>query len=86
MVDISRFITFSTSDPENLPVPSPELLALHSTCCKVAHLSGASEYIDKIHRDADTIGVLSADGTSGDMLNYALSSLLNHTSTVSVRG
>jgi len=80
---VRRFITFSTSDPIHLPVPAPELLALHGTCCKVAHLSGAAEYIDMIYRDADEIGVLAPDGTSGDILDYALSSLLN---TVSVRG
>ena len=78
------FVTFSTNDPEHLPVPAPELLALHATCCKVAHLSGAAEYIDRLYRDADEIGVLSGDGTSGDMLGYALLSLSN--SMVSVQG
>ncbi|KAH0834669.1 hypothetical protein J3R83DRAFT_10184 [Lanmaoa asiatica] len=52
--NLCQFVTFSTSDPENLP--APELLALHATCCKVAHLSGAAEYIDEIYRDADQIG------------------------------
>lgn len=70
-----QFVTFSTSNPENLPVPAPELLALHATCCKVAHLSGAAEYIDEIYRDADEMGVLSADGASGDTLSYMLLSL-----------
>jgi hypothetical protein len=83
--DMRQFVTFSTTNPVNLPVPSPELLSLHATCSKVAHLSGASEYIDKIYRDVDTIDVLSADGTSGDMLNYLLSSLPNPTGTVSVQ-
>jgi hypothetical protein len=69
----------------HLPVPAPELLALHATCCKVAHLSGAAEYIDMIYRDADEIGVLAPDGTSGDILGYALSSL-SLLNTVSVRG
>ena len=73
-----QFVEFSTSDPENLPVPASELLALHATCCKVAHLSGAAEYIDEVYRDADELGVLSADGTSGDMLHYMLLSLLKH--------
>lgn len=71
-----QFVKFSTSDAENLPVPACELLALHATCCKVAHLSGAAEYIDEIYRDADKLDVLSADGTSGDILGYVLSSLL----------
>ena len=78
--DVRQFVKFSTSDPENLPVPARELLALHATCCKVAHLSGAAEYIDEIYRDADKLGVLPADGTSGDMLDYMLLSLLERDS------
>jgi hypothetical protein len=60
------------------------LLALHATCCKVAHFSGAAEYIDMIYRDADEMGVLAPDGTSGDMLGFALSSLSNQTASVRV--
>ncbi|KAF8447183.1 hypothetical protein L210DRAFT_3641146 [Boletus edulis BED1] len=68
-------VQFSTWDPENLPVPARELLALHATCCKVAHLSGAAEYIDEIYRDADELVVLSTDGTSAAILDYLLLSL-----------
>ncbi|GAW02658.1 hypothetical protein LENED_004325 [Lentinula edodes] len=46
----SPFTTFTTSDPR-LPLPDPALLALHATCAKVAHLSGAGEHIDRVHRD-----------------------------------
>ncbi|KAI0290632.1 hypothetical protein B0F90DRAFT_592237 [Multifurca ochricompacta] len=48
-----QFVTFSTEDSEHLPVPAPGLLALHATCSKVTHLSGASEYIESIYCDAD---------------------------------
>ena len=74
--NVHQFVKFSASDPKGLPVPACELLALHATCCKVAHLSGATEYIDEIYRDGDKLGVLSADGTSGDILDYKLLSLL----------
>ncbi|KAI9509931.1 hypothetical protein F5148DRAFT_1011536 [Russula earlei] len=79
-----QFVAFSTTDPEHLPVPSPELLAFHATCCKVANLSGAAEYIDRVYRDADEMGVLASDGASGDVLGYLLSSLSNY--TVGVQG
>ena len=82
--NMRRFVTFSTHDPEHLPVPAPELLALHATCCKVAHLSGAAEYIDKVYHDAERMGVLASDGTAGDILNYALLSVANR--TVGVQG
>jgi hypothetical protein len=34
-------ITFTTSDPVRLPLPSPRYLGIHAACCKVARLSGA---------------------------------------------
>ncbi|KAF8546694.1 hypothetical protein OG21DRAFT_1055035 [Imleria badia] len=73
--NVRQFVEFSTSDTADLPVPAYELLTLHATCCKVAHLSGAAEYMDEIYRDANKLGVLSADGTSGDILHYVLLSL-----------
>ncbi|KAJ3753921.1 hypothetical protein EV360DRAFT_52612, partial [Lentinula raphanica] len=63
---------FTTPDPVLYPVPDPELLTLHATCAKVAYLSGAGEYLDKIHHDEETIGVLATDGGSFEVLNHAL--------------
>ncbi|KAH9955484.1 hypothetical protein BC827DRAFT_1236685 [Russula dissimulans] len=80
--NIRQFVTFSTIDPEHLPVPSPELLAFHATCCKVAHFSGAADYINKIFHAAQRMGELADDITSAEMLGYALSSLANGTVTV----
>jgi len=68
-----RTVTFTTPDPVKLPVPSPWYLDLHAACCRVAHLSGAGECIDKILRDMEDIQVLSQDGASAEILHYALS-------------
>ena len=69
----------TSSDPAKLPVPSPKLIALHAVCAKVAHLSGAGEYIDKLDQDADDLDVLAGDGGSSDILTYAiLKSELGH--------
>ena len=65
-------VTFTTSDPVKLPVPSPSYLELHAACCRVANLSGAGKYIDKVLRDMEDIQVLSQDGTSAEVLRYAL--------------
>ncbi|KAH9955665.1 hypothetical protein BC827DRAFT_1140816 [Russula dissimulans] len=70
-----QFVTFSTTDAEHLPVPSRELLPLHATCCKVAHFSGAAEYIDRTYLDEQETGVLASDGTSDDKLDYPLFSV-----------
>ncbi|KIJ15329.1 hypothetical protein PAXINDRAFT_114990 [Paxillus involutus ATCC 200175] len=68
-------VTFTTPDPDKLPLPSPDLLALHAACAKVAHLSGAGEYVDRILEDMEQIEVLAYDGTSSDVLYHALMTL-----------
>ncbi|XP_006458873.1 hypothetical protein AGABI2DRAFT_191014 [Agaricus bisporus var. bisporus H97] len=75
-------VTFSTKYPESLPIPSPELLALHATCCKVAHLSGSAEYIDSVYDDLEEIGVLASDGTSDGLLRFQLLALDNSMMTI----
>ncbi|KAF9477024.1 hypothetical protein BDN70DRAFT_995249 [Pholiota conissans] len=65
--------TFTTLDPEKLTVLSPEYLAIHAPCAKVAHLSGAAEYIDKFYRDVeDAISTFNVDGSSADVLETDL--------------
>jgi hypothetical protein len=64
-------VTFTTTDPR-LFLPDPRYLRVHATCAKVAHLSGAGECIDKTLKDLDRIPVLAADGSSAEVLSYAL--------------
>ncbi|RXW12255.1 hypothetical protein EST38_g13597 [Candolleomyces aberdarensis] len=73
-----REVKFTTENPEELPVPSPDYLALHAACAKVAHLSGAAEYIETILRDAEEIPVLAADGSSGEVLTHLLRHVVAH--------
>jgi hypothetical protein len=42
-------ITFQTET--DLPLPNPDYLRIHAACCRVAHLSGASEHMDEILED-----------------------------------
>ncbi|KAF9062653.1 hypothetical protein BDP27DRAFT_1233257 [Rhodocollybia butyracea] len=79
LANISPFTTFTTSEP-SLSLPDPALLALHATCAKVAHLSGAGEYIDRVQRDLQHLDVLAEDGGSSDVLFHAL----YHSSAVDV--
>ncbi|TBU63545.1 hypothetical protein BD310DRAFT_916629 [Dichomitus squalens] len=48
----------------NSPLPSPKYLAIHAACCRVAHMSGAAEYVEAIYRDMEKLQVLSEDGAS----------------------
>jgi hypothetical protein len=45
-------ITFESTDPD-LSLPNPDYLRIHAACCRVAHLSGAGEYMDKIIDDPE---------------------------------
>ena len=71
-IQVPSTVTFTSPDPDKLPCPSPQLLALHAVCAKVAHLSGAGEHIDKFDRDADDMDVLATDDTSSEVLTNAL--------------
>lgn len=60
-----------------MPVPDPALLALHAACCKVARMSGAAEWIEQHDRDMDDIEVLATDGTSPQLLEHAISRVID---------
>jgi hypothetical protein len=68
-------VEFSSTSPENLPLPKPEYLRLHALCAQVAHLSGAAEVVDRIldHVYEGSTKVLAEDGSSWDVLNVLLS-------------
>ncbi|KAJ8593210.1 hypothetical protein M405DRAFT_931012 [Rhizopogon salebrosus TDB-379] len=72
VLNLSNPMTFTTSDPVRLPLPSPRYLGIHAACCKVARLSGVGEYSDKVFRDMEDTRVLSFDGSSAELLSYAL--------------
>ena len=77
-------ITLMSSDPAKLPIPSPELIALHAACAKVAHLSGAGAYIDQLDRDADDLDVLAGDGGSSDVLTHVILRSMTRSESVGV--
>jgi hypothetical protein len=54
------------------PVLLRAYLELYATCCRVANLSEAGEYIDTILSEMGDIQVLSQDGAFAEALQYAL--------------
>jgi len=65
-------VTFTTTD-ERLPVPSQHYLELHALCCEVTMLSGAGEYVDLVEDKLEGMEVLARDGSSAELLSFALS-------------
>lgn len=62
-----------TSKYEEVPPPDPQLLALHATCARVAHMSSAAEFFDKLEWDAEETKVLASDGSSALLLDNLIS-------------
>ncbi|KAL6302408.1 hypothetical protein BKA93DRAFT_736934 [Sparassis latifolia] len=71
-VDLNNPVIQLTTTNASLPLPDSRLLQLHATCAKVAHLSGAGEYIDATLRDMEELKVLASDGGSAHVLLDAL--------------
>ena len=65
------FVTFSRSD-DRLELPDPQLLALHATCARVAHMSGAAEAFDEVEREVEDTRVLASNGSSAHLLDHLL--------------
>jgi hypothetical protein len=63
-------ITFQTKT--QLALPNPDYLRIHAACCRIAHLSGAAEHMDKCLEDLESMRVLSKDGSSAHVLSFAL--------------
>ncbi|KAK0475926.1 hypothetical protein IW261DRAFT_1493671 [Armillaria novae-zelandiae] len=78
----SRVVTFTTPNTNVLPLPSPAYLAIHAACCRVAHLSGAAEYVEKVLREEEEIRermgsmcTLAEDGSSMDLFGQYIDNI-----------
>ncbi|KAK7047211.1 hypothetical protein VNI00_006877 [Paramarasmius palmivorus] len=60
-------------------LPDPKLLALHATCARVAHMSGAAELLQQWDLDLEDKGVLASDGSDMDVFSHAMSKLFSVT-------
>ena len=74
-LELPETVTFTTTDTQ-LPVPSPYYLELHALCCEVTHLSGAGEFVDRVEHELKGMQVLANDGSSAELLSFALSCVL----------
>jgi hypothetical protein len=72
---LPEYITFTSPDPVTYPVPSPEYLAIHAVCAKVAHFLGATRCLDQLDEDAKDRTTLDPNGGSVDILLHVISGL-----------
>ena len=59
LVDFSSILT-----PRGDTTPDPQLLALHATCVRVVHTSGAAEFFDRLERDTEETSIIAFDDSS----------------------
>ena len=73
-VDFNKpFDTCKLPDAERILIlPDRRILALHATCARVAHLSGAAEFLDQLAFDIEETQVLLEDGSSAELLDAML--------------
>ncbi len=50
-------------------MPSKTHLRIHATCCKVAIMSGALEYLERVTHNEEETTVLATDGSSEVLTN-----------------
>ncbi|KIO15597.1 hypothetical protein M407DRAFT_237050 [Tulasnella calospora MUT 4182] len=68
---VLRQVTLSSTS-DLIPLPNSHYLRIHAACAKVAHLSGAAEYLETILDEWEERPVLASDGGSADMLSFLL--------------
>ena len=49
---VREFVTFTTPDEDKYPLPDPRFLKIHAACCKVAHVSGAADYLNMLEENS----------------------------------
>ena len=49
-------------------LPSRGLIGLRAACARVAHMSGAAEKDEEIHRDEEVTEVMAKDGSTAELL------------------
>ena len=50
-----------------IPAPDPDLMALHATCAKVAHASGAAEYLEELYRNTGSFAVMTEPNAAHEL-------------------
>ena len=49
--------------------PSPQLIALHAACAKIAHMSGAAEHLEETFRDTEPLPVMTAPNAANELVH-----------------
>ena len=70
----ATFKVHTLSDGTVTEPPSPQLLTLHATCAKIAHMSGAAKILEEMFRGPDLDGIpgVTTTGNSPAILSHML--------------
>ncbi|KZP12565.1 hypothetical protein FIBSPDRAFT_754773, partial [Athelia psychrophila] len=71
LINLPPVVTFATTDPA-LALPDKRYLKLHAIVCRVAWMSGASEYMRRYDAEHEERKFLARDGSSAEFLTTKL--------------
>lgn len=55
ITESNPFVTFTFTHPETLPLPNLTYLRIHAACCTLAHMSGATRYLDLLYDGDESV-------------------------------
>ena len=72
------FQTYTLPNGKEIEPPSPQLIALHAACAKIAHMSGAAEHLEETFRDTEPIPVMTAPNAADELVHALKKVQLQH--------
>ena len=74
----ATFQAYTLPNGKKIEPPSPKLIALHATCAKIAHLSGAAEHLKETFRDTEPLPVMTAPNAADELVHALKKVQLQH--------
>ena len=72
------FRAYTLPGGKEIEPPSPQLIALHAACAKIAHMSGAAEHLEETFRDTEPLPVMTAPNASNELVHALKKVQLQH--------
>jgi hypothetical protein len=72
------FQAYTLPNGKKIEPPSPQLIALHAACAKIAHMSGAAEHLEETFRDTEPISVMTAPNAADELVHALKKVQLQH--------
>jgi len=72
------FRTYTLPNGKKIEPLSPQLIALHAACAKIAHMSSAAEHLKETFRDTEPISVMTSPNAADGLVHALKKVQLQH--------